>query len=198
MAIYVKMAETPQEIDGIFQTRHRVFVEEENDMPARLDSRFFDRFDAYPSTGNVIAVDDGRVIGGVRVVEATELGTPADEFFDFADYLPGDVVKLGAGSWFCLERKYRGLPRLSFALMGMSYRWALSRGISHIVCPIRPCAARLFWRNGYKPLASQLFVEKKKLHFIPAILDLKELNHRFMNFLKQHATNQSAALDIAA
>jgi hypothetical protein len=82
--------------------------------------------------------------------------------------------------------------------MGMSYRWALSRGISHIVCPIRPCAARLFWRNGYKPLASQLFVEKKKLHFIPAILDLKELNHRFMNFLKQHATNQSAALAIAA
>jgi hypothetical protein len=120
-------------------------------MPARLDSRFFDRFDAYPSTGNIIAVDDGRVIGGVRNVETTELGTPADEFFDFADYLPGDVVKLGAGSWFCLERKYRGFPRLSFALMGMSYRWALSQEISHIVCPIRPCAARLFRQTHLSP-----------------------------------------------
>src|SRR5437588_8281557 len=126
MSICIKFAETTWETDELFRMRHRVFVEEEGYFTARPDGRIFDRFDAFPTTGNTIAVDDGRVIGGVRFVDQSLVGTPADDVFDFSPFTNG-AAKVGGAGMFCLEREYRHTRHLTFSVMAMGFYWAQSK-----------------------------------------------------------------------
>src|SRR5438067_6804021 len=87
MSIRVKLAQTSDELDQIFRVRHRVFVEEDGYMAEWPEQRIYDRFDAFPTTANVIAIADGRVVGGIRYVEPAPVGLPVDDYVDFTPYL---------------------------------------------------------------------------------------------------------------
>ena len=63
MRVHVKVAKTPKEIDGVFQVRHKVFIEEDGKFPAQPDNRLYDYFDTLPTTINIIAMVDDQVIG---------------------------------------------------------------------------------------------------------------------------------------
>src|SRR5260370_7246565 len=88
MTIRVKLAQTTNELDQLFRVRHRVFVEEDGYMPERPGRRIYDHFDAFPTTANVIAIADGRVVGGVRFTEPSSAASPPDAPFDFVPHLP--------------------------------------------------------------------------------------------------------------
>ena len=60
VTVRIRLARTTDELDQVFALRHRVMVDEEGYMPAQPDGRLADRFDAYPTTANVIALVDGR------------------------------------------------------------------------------------------------------------------------------------------
>src|SRR5262245_55123091 len=160
MGICIRIAKTTEEIDGLLRARHDVFVGEEGYMAARPDGRIFDRFDAYPTTANFIAVTNNRVVGGVRFVDVTIAGSPAEDYFDFSKYLSSDAVRVGSGSLLFVERAYRLVERLSFFLMGMGLRWASLRGITHICGMVFPEAESFFLKVGFKRLAPQIYDEK--------------------------------------
>lgn len=185
MKICIKPAETVEELDELFRERYKVYVEEERQMAPRQDGRISDRFDTHPFMRNFIALDNRHIIGGVRFIEATADGTPADEFFDFSTYIPPGISKIGSGSMLFIERSYREIPDLALSLMGVGFHWAYSREWSHIFGVVNPEAENFFLRAGFRSLASQLYDECKKLMFVPVILDMKGLNEKYLTFIEK-------------
>ncbi|HEU5101602.1 MAG TPA: GNAT family N-acyltransferase [Roseiflexaceae bacterium] len=184
MAICIKYTETTDEVDGIFRTRHKVYVEETGSMAPRPDCRIYDRFDAYPTTVNIIAVDDGHILGGVRFCAPSAAGMPADDFFGFAAYLPIGA-RGGSGSMLCVERAYRGTPGLAFSLMGMGFRWAREQGLSFIIGVINPEVQDFFLRLSFQPLAPARYDDSKQLTFMPVIIFMDRLSEKTLAFLKR-------------
>ena len=184
MGARIKLAQTTEEIDGLFRLRHQVMVEEEAYMPAVPDRRLFDRFDTYPATGNVIAVVDGQVVGAIRVIEQSSAGTSAESYFDFHPFLP-EGARPAALGMLAVAREFRALPRLVFALNGMAYYYAVSRGMTHIMTPANPERREAFLRTGHKIVAPEFRDPHSGLPVLPMILALDEMSDRFLAFVKR-------------
>jgi N-acyl-L-homoserine lactone synthetase len=182
MSVKVKIAGTTHEVDQVFRLRHRVFVDEECYFERRHDRRIMDRFDAYPTTANLIAAVDGRIVGALRVVEETEAGSPCDEFFDIRPHLQGES-RFSSGSMFCVERAYRSTPQLVFALLAMGYHWSRSRGLSRMVGAINPDVEGLFSRVGARRVAPPVWNGEAGLGAIPMLIELDRLPAAFASFV---------------
>ncbi|HEY7034762.1 MAG TPA: hypothetical protein VH482_25710 [Thermomicrobiales bacterium] len=181
MGITVRFAETAKEIDAVFLARYRVFVESDRYIQPNPDKRILDRFDAFPTTRNVIAECNGRVVGGVRFTDHSEVGTPPEEFFDFRPFLPRPAPPFGAGSMLFLERPFRR-SRLVFAMMGMGYGWGLQRDWTHVVGVLNARVVEGFVATGYRVLAEERFEERKRLSFVPVLLDVTDLDRDLLDF----------------
>ena len=186
MAVRIRQATSPTDLDELFQVRHRVFVEEQRYFPPVSDGRLVDRFDAFPTTANIVASAHGRIVGGVRIVEPSSVGAPADELFDFRPYLPATRVRIGSGSLLVVEAEYRRIPRVTFAMLGMMYYWALVKGLTHITGVAAPEAEKLFIGSGYEPVQPRFFHEPTKLWMLPVVLEIGKLNDRFATFVDRH------------
>jgi CRP-like cAMP-binding protein len=186
MAVRIRQATSPTDLDQLFQVRHRVFVEEQRYFPPVSDGRLVDRFDAFPTTANIVASAHGRVVGGVRIVEPSPVGAPADELFDFRPYLPAENVRIGSGSMLVVEPEYRRIPRVTFAMLGMMYYWALVKGLTHITGVAAPEAEKLFLGSGYEPVQPRFFHEPTRLWMLPVVLEIGRLTDRFATFVDRH------------
>jgi cyclic nucleotide-binding protein/N-acyl amino acid synthase FeeM len=171
VGIRVRFAESTDDLDALFRLRHRVYVEEKGWFPGQQDGRVIDRFDAYPNKVNVIAVVEGQVVGGVRFVESSPVGMPADYFFDFAPFLPTGA-RVGSAS-------------LVSSMFGMGYHWALGRGMTHLVGPFNPAVAPAFLATGVRPVAPEFIHEESGLPVVPAIFTLAELDERYLEFARR-------------
>src|SRR3954454_18070915 len=100
MPFTVHIAHDTDELDALFQLRHRVFADEGEHLAPHADGRLADRFDAYPTTANLVALIDGRVVGGVRAALPSPAGHPTDEFYDFAAHVPAGAA-IGSMSLLC-------------------------------------------------------------------------------------------------
>lgn len=189
MAVRIKLAETTAELDAVFRLRHQVMVEEEAYMPPRRDERIYDRFDAYPTTANVVAIVEERIVGSIRFIEETYAGTTAEEYFDFHPFLPPGARPC-ASSLLVVARDYRHVPRLTFAMNGMGYYWSLKRGLTHVLAPANPERRDAFIRSGHKVVAPEFFHSSKKLPVLPMILALDELEDRFLSFVTRQGIRQ--------
>lgn len=184
MTLRVRVARTTDELDAVFRLRHRVFVEEEGYMPPRPDGRIADRFDAYPTTANIIALVDGDVAGSIRFMERSAAGVSTDEFFDFGDLVPRDV-RDGSSGMLVVAREHRTVPRLVVSMIGMGYYWAASRGITTLLGTINPERREAFLRSGYKEVAPEFHHEERGLGVQPVVLELDELDDRFLAFVRR-------------
>lgn len=186
MSVRIRLATSPTDFDQLFKVRHRVFIEKQGFYPPTSDGRLVDRFDAFPTTANIVAVAEGRVVGGVRIVEPSPVGMPADHYFDFRPYLPKGNIRVGSGSMLVVEEEYRRIPRVTFAMLGMMYYWALRKGLTHITGVAAPEAEKLFVGSGYEPVSPRFFHEESKLHALPVVLEISKLNDRFAGFVDRH------------
>ena len=169
MDVQIRIARTASELDEVFRLRHRVYVDEEGYMPPRADGRLYDRFDAFPHTANIIAVIDGEIVGTARILEDDEIGSPADDFFDFPAALPG--LRRASGSMLCMLRAYRG-ARLAQAMMAMVYEWAAERGVTHVYSPVNPAHRGFFERSGFVALERPGIHPVTGLPYLPMVLAL--------------------------
>jgi N-acyl-L-homoserine lactone synthetase len=185
MVARIKIATSPAELDAVFRLRHKVFVEEERYMQERPDQRILDRFDAFPTTTNVIAVVDGQVVGSVRITEESDAGTSADTLFEFDRYDRSDTGRVGSASQLCMEQAYRKTHGLTFALMGMTYHYAVMRGLTLLKTVINPAIEPLVRKTGWVAVGPQFFHEQYRLNCLPMILDLRKLSDSFLSFIKQ-------------
>jgi N-acyl-L-homoserine lactone synthetase len=181
MNVRVKHAQTAEECDQLFQLRHTVFVEQDHYLAPRPDQRIFDRFDALPSSRNMVALVAGNVIGGARYTCASNAGTPAQEYFDFEPYLPPDKRAWGCGSMLCLHQKYRGTP-VAQALLNFGYLEARLRSWSHMIMVANPKVEALFRRQGWRPVSSTLFDKVHQVGFVAMLLELSQIRESARRF----------------
>jgi N-acyl-L-homoserine lactone synthetase len=183
MSVRIRLARTSEELDQVFRLRQRVMVHEKQWMPAHADGRLCDRFDAFPTTANVIAVADRSVIGAVRFMMRTSVGAPTDEFFDFAPYV-GDRTHEAAGGMLVLAPAYRGRRRVASSMIWMGYVWALENGASHMVAVANPRVAEAFLRDGWQKVAPVFRHAESGLDVMPLILTFKALDERASTFVR--------------
>lgn len=191
MSIQIKAAETAEELDQLFRVRHEVYVEEGGYMPPNPDGRIYDRFDAYPSTKNLIALHENQIVGGLRLTETTGVGLPAHEFFDFARHLPQvSSGKMGCISMYCAKREYQKAG-VGVKLLRAGHDWAILQQWSYITNAANPEVLTFSMLIGYMPLASQLYDPNKSLPFVPIVLDLNQPNDRLHRFLNHSGREQT-------
>ena len=190
MRVHVKVAKTPKEIDGVFRVRHKVFIEEDGKFPSQPDKRLYDFFDTIPSTVNIIAMVDDTVIGCLRMTELSDVGLPADHYFDFKPYMPDNIGKLASVSMFALLSEYRSNMQLAYMLISMGCYWGISRDITHIITPINPDIASLIMRVGFKPLCDKVVGNVGGLEIIPMMLKVNELRDSTLQYVKRMKLEQ--------
>jgi len=184
MPIKIVVAKTPKEIDEVFKIRHKVFVEEENLLSPTKDKRLVDKFDALPTTKNLIVLVDDRVVGSFRMTLDSEVGLPADEYYDFRTHLPEDGY-LMHGGMFCVTREYRS-PRVTTDLLLMASYFGKSNGVTHVVAPINPQIARLLQRVGFKSVGDEFKEPSTGAMMLPLTLDVAKLSDFFLKFVKKN------------
>ncbi len=184
MATTITIAKTPETIDEVFQIRHRVFCEEEKLLEKDPTGRMLDRFDAFPSTANLIVQKEGRVVGSLRLCVDSNVGLPADEYFDFRPHLPKDARIMHCGM-FCVTQEYR-TPKIATGLMLMATYFGISNNVSHVVAPINPAIARMLKRVGYEQIAEEFTESHTKAQMMPLVLDVKNLSDFFMHFVEEN------------
>lgn len=183
MAVRVKIAETAQDIDALFQLRHDVYVHEGGYMQPRAHGRVFDRFDELPGTRLMIAEVDGRAVGTVRFTADRGAGTHADDYYDFAPHLPADA-RVGSGSMLAVRARWRKTKRLSSSLLGLCICHALREGLTHLLGTVNPEVLGGFLALGFRPVDGVRVHEG--LPFVPVVLRLDELRGRLGAFVDRH------------
>lgn len=182
MKIRIKVAETATELDQLFRLRHDVFCREQRYMAEQHDGRLVDRFDAFPGIANIVALVDGAVVGGVRVVEAGPLGFPAQDYFDFSSHIPPGA-RLASGSMFAVLPRYRR-DRLPLAITGMSYTWVARRGLTHVAAAVSPLSEQGFLASGFRACAPRYLHAASGLAVRPMLLAMEDLEPRLAAFVE--------------
>ncbi|MGD1844297.1 MAG: cyclic nucleotide-binding domain-containing protein [Salibacteraceae bacterium] len=184
MAFQIKLADTPDLIEQVFQLRHRVFVEQGGYLPPTADGRMIDRFDAYPTTFTVVALNGSKVVGALRLTLDSEVGVPADEYFDFRQRIPANNFVMSAGM-FCVTEEFRGI-RLALGLLLMATYFAASKGVTHVFAPINPEIKRLITNMGFRVIGEEFVETHTGVPVLPLLHDWSGLNDYFMDYVKNN------------
>lgn len=184
MPIQIKIADTPALLDELYKVRHEVFSTEEALFSPKPDSRVFDRFDAYPTSTNIVAVIDDVVIGGVRVILDSEVGLHADDYYDFAPFIPADVARASVGH-FCILKQYRS-SQVAYALLLMACYYGCSQNTDWVLAPVNPSIGRMLGRIGFKKAGESFDVPGIAVKVLPMTLDVLDLQDMFIDFLRQN------------
>lgn len=189
MAIRLKVAKTPEEIDDALWVRHEVFIVEDGKfggMPI-TDERMMDRFDALPDTCNVIAYDGDKPIATMRLIRENEVGLPVDEYFDFSNYREQVQNEFPQADSSCGESETEVTATPIFGCAGMlavreswrnrrdviraMYRIAAgvyrSWDVTHVVAIVNHRTATMYRRMGFKPLTDKVWRDDIGDHIVP-------------------------------
>lgn len=184
MPISMRLAETTTEIDSVFLLRHLVFSEQENILKGNKEKRFYDKFDIFPSTVQLIAQHEGQTVGAFRFSLDDSCGLPADEYFDYRAHVPEGARMMHSGM-FCVHKDYRG-EKIAMGLILMAGYYAISNDITHVVAPINPAIAPLLRRIGFKQVAEQFYSEHLDHQVMPLMMTVNDMKDYFIDFIRQN------------
>ncbi len=184
MPIKITTARDASTIDDVLKLRHKVFSEEESFFSSTPDKRVIDRFDAFPSNHNLVVICDDHVIGSLRFTFDSDMGVPADEYFDFRSHLPEGATVAGCGMY-CVTKPYRN-AKMALSLILMASYLGISQGVSHVIAPVNPQIARMLKRVGFQALGDEMTDAHLGLRIVPMMLDVKNLTDFFFTFAQNN------------
>lgn len=185
MPIRIKVAKTARELDDVFNFRYRVFVEERGKFEGKGadNPRVVDHFDAVPGVTNVVAYQGSEVIASMRINPDSDIGLPAEHYFDFSDTrrelideyrsntdpdIPDSPVIVGC-SMLAVHENWRNRRNVIFSLFkaatGIIYSW----GATHVICSISEETLSLYGRLGFKTIAEAEWNESVSDHMVPIL-----------------------------
>ncbi len=181
----IKIAQTTRELDDVYRVRYDVFIGEEQkfDPAAFHDKRIVDRFDTYPETANVIAYDEGMPVGALRISRDSELGIPADEYYDFSE-LRSQVRDIFSCSMLTIRLAYRKKVGLIHGIIRMATNTIVSQGGSHILVVTNADYERFFRHLGFTPVGEKFYSCIAKGDAIPMYNKIDESFSQFNTYLK--------------
>ncbi|MEO9900325.1 cyclic nucleotide-binding domain-containing protein [Nisaea sp.] len=184
MPVQIKIANTSALLDELYKVRHEVFSTEEGLFAPKPDGRVFDRFDAYPTSTNIVAVIDGRVIGGMRITLDSGIGLHADDYYDYEPMIPAGAARASLGH-FCILKQYRS-SQVAYALMLMACYYGCSQNTDWVLAPVNPSIGRMLGRIGFNKAGDSFEVPGIASKVLPMILDVRDLQDIFIDFLRQN------------
>jgi len=184
MPIQIKIASTPALLDNLYKVRHEVFSIEEALFAPKPDGRVIDRFDAFPTSTNIVAVIDDLVIGGIRVILDSEVGLHADDYYDFQSVTPSGAIRASVGH-FCILKQYRS-SQVAFALISMACYYATSQKTTYVLAPVNPKIGRMLGRIGFKGAGAAFETPGITGKVLPMTLDTRDLQDIFLDFMRKN------------
>ncbi|MGH1373991.1 MAG: cyclic nucleotide-binding domain-containing protein [Cellvibrionaceae bacterium] len=191
MSIIIKIARTPKELDDVYRLRFEVYVEERGKFAETIDGhpRVIDRFDALPGAVNIVAYHEGQAIASMRVNEDTEVGLPAEQYFDYSevrqsiqnDYLNdnsgirSEVPKLASGSMLAIHQNWRNRRSVIFAVFKMATGIMHTWGTTHVLCSISSETWSMYGRLGFERLSESEWKESVADDMLPIMAPFKKV-----------------------
>ncbi len=183
MAISIFLAKSARHLDQAFRVRHTVYVEEEKRFEPTKDGRIFDRFDAFPRTYSIVAVDTGKpgspAVGTMRFAVQGESGLPCDDFYDFTDFtkdLEGGIATIGM---LAVKRRYRFSRGLLPGMVKVAWRALKKAGARHVVAPVSPDAEIILRSMGAKEVGEPFDYGDPPVRMTPLWLDMEDMSPVF-------------------
>ena len=171
MSIRLKVANTAKELDDVFKLRHEVFIQERGKFSSKdIDPlRIVDHFDTLPDVANVVAYEDNKAIAAMRINRDSQIGLPAEEYFDFSDirshlkqkYLDskGQGPNIVSASMLAIHKDWRNKKNVIFSLFktaaGVMYSW----DATHVVAAISEETLSLYGRIGFEVIDKPMWSE---------------------------------------
>ena len=171
-------------MDEVFKIRHEVFSETEELIKQTEDKRLIDRFDTFDTSSDLVVTVDDEVVGALRMTLDSDVGLPADEYYDFRVHLPKDAYIMHVGM-FCVTKEYRN-PRVTMDLMLMATYFGKSHGVTHVVAPINPQIAKLLQRVGFVAIGEEFTKPFIEIPMLPLVLEADKLNDFFLKFVRKN------------
>lgn len=162
MPIKLKVASTAEELNDVFELRYSVYVIEKNRFNVNsLDGeRIVDRFDAIPDSVNFIAYSGDTAVATMRLNKDSDIGLPAEEYFDFSEIRQELEAKhragkcgqplLGSGSMLAIHKDWRHRRDVIFALFKLAAGVALDWGVTHGIGSISQETFSLYRKIGFE------------------------------------------------
>jgi len=184
MAIRLKVAKTPEEIDDALWVRHEVFIVEDGRFGGKPapDARMMDRFDALPDVYNVIAYDGDQPIATIRLTKESEIGLPADEYFDFSEFRksvangsarsdgndqPDTGPIFGSAGMLAIRQPWRNRRDVIRAMYRIAAGVCRSSDATHLIAVVNHQTARMYKRLGFTPLSEKFWSADIGDHVVP-------------------------------
>ncbi len=173
MSVRVKIAKTAKELDDVFHLRHQVYVKGEGVLKGIISDSsetIFDRFDALPPVGNIIAYSGDEPIGTMRINLDAGVGLPPDESHDFTEYRERIVEqwmrthntppRFGSAGMLAIRSDWRNRRDVIHALLKMGAGVGKTWGGTHIIATPSARSAAMYTRLGFELLDDKFWVEE--------------------------------------
>lgn len=183
MSVLIKIARTAKELDDVYNLRYRVYVEERGKFEAAssYNPRIVDHFDTVPGVVNVVAYCGDQAIASIRVNEDSDIGLPAEHYFDFSEIRDslhrqfhkeqksrrGKQPNLMSGSMLAVHKDWRNRRNVIFSLFKCASGVMYSREATHIICSISEETLSMYGRLGFETVADSEWKEEVNDHMVP-------------------------------
>lgn len=179
----IALAKTPDQIDEVLKLRHHVLATE-GEQPLKIDeSRGIDRFDAFPTTTHLVAIENNCILGSLRLTMDSKAGLPS-------------AIARGARSVIAPNSKLMSCdhysvfpaldsPQITRGLILAASYFALSEQATHLVASVGSGLVRRLNDIGFKSIddeRAQSTLAKPLL-----MLNLQsDLDDSFIQFSNRH------------
>ncbi|MEO0805229.1 MAG: cyclic nucleotide-binding domain-containing protein [Cyanobacteria bacterium J06643_4] len=179
----IALAKTPDQIDEVLKLRHHVLATE-NDRHLKIDeSRRIDRFDAFPTTAHLVAIENNCIIGSLRLTMDSKAGLPPAVMKSARSVVPAGSKLISCDHYSVFPAL--DSPQITRGLVLAACYFALSEKATHLAASVSPAIARRLSTIGFKGIADEQ--AQSTLSRPPLMLDLRsDLDDSFIQFSHQH------------
>lgn len=187
MAIQLKVARTPQEIDDALWLRHHVYVTEEGLYCGQTwpDERIVDRFDVIPKVAHILAYDHKTPVGSMRLNCESGLGLPPEDKFDFRPHLPSPLENtsvdphisrliVASGGMLVVRKGWRQRRDVILAIYRMMAGVLFSWDVTQIIATVSHKSVSMYRRMGFVPVADKIWNPEIGDHIVPIVTDAED------------------------
>ncbi len=197
MAIKIRIAKSAKELNDVYRLRHSVY-QADGSFQNTAHDYIIDLYDSVPNCINIIAYSEETAVGTMRVTVENEIGTAADESFDFTPYknkirqqaLDENTTPpvFASSGMLAIAEEWRNRRDVFRALLRMAVDVGHSLNVSHIIATVNAKTIGIYKRLGWEILSDEIWIEEIGSHIIAVATPLVNMYNWAFNMLAEQKT----------
>ena len=185
MAVQVKIAQSAQELSDVYRLRYQVYHDEKGYFPENMTGYIIDIYDSIPNSQNIIAYYDGQAVGTMRALLDSEIGTSADEAYDFSLYrekISTQSIEKGekppvfvSAGMLAIAEKWRNRRDVFLAIIRMAVDIGNKLGGTHIIATVNENTISIYKRIGWEILDEKVWIEEIHEFIVPVAISVDQM-----------------------